>query len=306
MTPAQPRSAPFRAVLLAVPLILGVAATASAQQGVDRYEFLDMKRKVETALDELDRMRNAMAGGNIQQRFSAMEDELSRLIGEVERLEFALRQHEEAARKKIEDLEYRIIVLEGGDPSILFQNEEETPPPSTQSVPQIRPAPGGAAVQSRPLGAGETGDASGGAGTQPGGSQTLGVLNRPVAGSDTFQDGVAAMKAGRAEDARDTLEAFLSANPQSPVAGDAYFWLGEAYYSLGDFRQAARSYVDGAELHPGSPTAPRSLLKLGVTLSLLGQTDVACRTLRAVGERYPNAVDAVTEADTEARRAGCG
>ncbi len=295
----------IRALALAAILSIG-AAFAAAAQGVDRYEYLELKKKVEQALDEMERLRNAMAGGNIQQRFSSLEDELSRLIGEVERLEFSLRQHEEAARKKLEDLEYRIIVLEGGDPSTLFQSEEPPAPAprAPQSVPQIQPSPGGAAVQSRPLG--EGGAAAGG---QPGGSQTLGVLNRPVtgaAGAAGFEQGVAAMQAGRAEEARDLLESFLSANPDSPVAGDAYFWLGEAYYSLGDFRQAARRYVDGAELHPGSPTAPRSLLKLGVTLSILGQTDVACRTLRAVGERYPNSTDAVSAAETEARRAGCG
>lgn len=258
-----------------------IAAAGAAQaQGVDRFQFLQLKKQVEDMSTELNRMRNAISGGNLQQRFAALEDEISRLTGQIERLEFAVRKQEEDSKRRLDDLEYRIIELEGGDPSILFQQDE---PEQQGSVAPSQPQSQTANVQS---------------------GQTLGVLTSPISGQSDFDQGVAAAKAGDATTAQSLLQRFITANPGSPLIGDANFWLGESYYATGDFREAARRYVDVADLYPGAATAPQSLVKLGVTLSLLGQTDAACQTLAEVGARYPNA-QAAQDARDEARRAGC-
>lgn len=266
---------------LGLVLVLVLAAGAAGAQGVDRYEFLDMKKKVNQLTEEMERMRNALAGGNMQQRFAALEDEISRLTGQIERLEFAVRRHEEDSKRKLQDLEYRIIELEGGDPSILFQNEE--------------PQQNGALAPQQPV---QTA-------TAPTSGGTLGVLTTPISGQADFDAGVAAVKAGNAEEGKALLSRFISANPGSPLLGDANFWLGEGHYALGEFRDAARRYVDTADLYPGATTAPRSLFKLGKTLNLLGQADAACQSLREVGARYPNAANVIERAEAEARRAGC-
>ncbi|MEL7464277.1 MAG: tol-pal system protein YbgF, partial [Pseudomonadota bacterium] len=168
-----------------------------------------------------------------------------------------------------------------GDPSILFQEEE------SEQQGSLAPAPS----QTQPANVGS--------------GQTLGVLTTPISGQTDFDQGVAAAKAGDATTAQSLLQRFITANPGSPLIGDANFWLGESYYATGDFRQAARRYVDVADLYPGASTAPQSLMKLGVTLNLLGQADAACQALAEVGARYPNAA-AAQEARAEAQRAGCG
>lgn len=266
----------FRHFGLAIVLVFAAAGMGQAQ-GVDRYQFLQLKEQVENMTVEMDRMRNAVSGGNLQQRFVALEDEISRLTGQIERLEFAVRRQEEDSKRRLDDLEYRIIELEGGDPSILFQQDE--PEQQGEAAPAVRTA------------------------TAPSGG-TLGVLTTPISGQSDFDQGVAAAQSGDAVTAQSLLSRFISANPTSPLIGDAHFWLGEAYYATGDFREAARRYVDVADLYPGAQTAPRSLLKLGVTLNLLGQRDAACQTLREVSARYPNA-DVIGQAQTEARQAGC-
>ncbi|MEL7465107.1 MAG: hypothetical protein AAFN79_13635, partial [Pseudomonadota bacterium] len=91
-----------------------IAVSGAAQaQGVDRYQFLQLKDQVEQMSTELNRMRNAVSGGNLQQRFAALEDEISRLTGQIERLEFAVREQEAESKRRLDDLEYRIIELEG-------------------------------------------------------------------------------------------------------------------------------------------------------------------------------------------------
>ncbi len=264
------------APLLGLATALGLASGAAAQ--VDRYEFLQMKKQLEEMQAELGRLRGVIAAGG---GIAAVEDELKRLVGQVERLEFAQRQHEAATKQKMLDLEYRIIELEGGDPSILFQ-EETSPAPA----PAPAPAP-----------------------TQQGGG-VLGVLTSraTVSGAERadFDAALAAAQGGNSQTARAAFERFLTDHPGSALAPEAHYRLGEVHFVAGEYRAAAERFIDGAELNPAAPTAPESLLKLGITLGLLGNREVGCATLREVPSRYPQATDQIARAAREAGRAGCG
>ncbi len=275
------------------PIIGSVAALvflagAAAAQGVDYYEFRQLEKKLEKAQAELQRLSNAVSGGDFQQRLEQVNGEISRVTGELEQLEFRVRQHEQQSKQKLEDLEYRIIELEGGDPSILFQ--EDTPVQPQQQGSLTEPQPGGG---------------------------TLGVLTTNSAGQTVaaatsnaeqtaFDEGVLAAQAGRQSEAKSLLEGFVSRYPDSPLAGEAYHWLGESYLAGGDYQSAASRFLDAATLYPSNAKAPDSLVRLGMTLSLLGQNQVACSTLAEVRQRYPGAAGAVQQAALEARRAGCG
>ncbi len=268
--------------------LLFLAGAASAQ-GVDYYEFRQLEKKLEKAQVELQRLSNAVSGGDFQQRLEQVNGEISRVTGELEQLEFRVRQHEQQSKQKLEDLEYRIIELEGGDPSILFQEDAPTQPQQQGSLAEP---------------------------TQPSGG-TLGTLTTNAAGQTVaaqvasaeqaaFDEGVLAAQAGRQSEAKALLEGFVSRYPDSPLAGEAYHWLGESYLAGGDYQSAASRFLDAATLYPGNAKAPDSLVRLGMTLSLLGQNQVACSTLAEVRQRYPGAAGAVQQAALEAQRAGCG
>ncbi|QIE55301.1 tol-pal system protein YbgF [Pikeienuella piscinae] len=270
---------------LAGVLAAGAFGGVAAAQGVDRYEFQQVREQLQALEGDVSQLRGAIGGGAASSRLDAVEDEMKRIIGQVERLEHAQRQHEAAVKQKLTDLEYRIIELEGGDPSILFESQEQPAP-----VPQTQQQTGQAAPEPK--------------------GGTLGVItsSAPVAGDEraALEAGAEAARQHRTAEAKQLLEAFLTDYPGSPLTGDAHYWLGEAYYSDGAYQTAAQRYLDGATLNPGSPLAPESLLKLGVTLGLLGKTDVACSTLREVRGRYPQETEVAKRAADEARRIGCG
>ncbi len=98
---------------------------------------------------------------------------------------------------------------------------------------------------------------------------------------------------------------FLESYPDHSLAGSAQYWLGETYFSQGDFRTAAQNYLQGYQKYPKSRRAPDSLLKLGLALNKLGQKDQGCAALSNVGTEYPKAVEAKKRAQVEYRRAGC-
>lgn len=106
-------------------------------------------------------------------------------------------------------------------------------------------------------------------------------------------------------EAEQGFRSFLEKYPDHNLAGTAQYWLGETYFTQGDYRQAAQNYLAGYKTYPKSRRAADSLLKLGMSLNKLGQTEKACATLGAVGDQFPNAVDAKKRAQVEYKRAGC-
>ena len=67
------------------------------------------------------------------------------------------------------------------------------------------------------------------------------------------------------------------------------FWLGESHLQQGEYRDAANAFLAVYKTAPDSPKGPDALLKLGVSLSALGEKSAACATLAEVGRRYPQA-----------------
>jgi tol-pal system protein YbgF len=98
---------------------------------------------------------------------------------------------------------------------------------------------------------------------------------------------------------------FLETYPDHSLAGSAQFWLGETYYTQGDFRTAAQNYLSAYKNYPKSRRAPDSLLKLGLALNKLGQRDQGCAALANLPGEFPKAAEAKKRAQAEFRRAGC-
>jgi tol-pal system protein YbgF len=106
-------------------------------------------------------------------------------------------------------------------------------------------------------------------------------------------------------EAEQGFRGFLDKYPDHNLAGSAQYWLGETYFTQGDYRQAAQNFLAGYKDYPKSRRAPDSLLKLGMSLNKLGQTQQACASFGALGGQFPNAVDAKKRAQAESKRAGC-
>lgn len=99
--------------------------------------------------------------------------------------------------------------------------------------------------------------------------------------------------AGNYEMAQMGFHQFITDHPDSALIGNAHFWLGESYFARKMFREAANEFLDTYKTFPQSPKAPESLLKLGLSLSGLGEKDAACATYTEIGKKYPNASGAL-------------
>jgi tol-pal system protein YbgF len=95
------------------------------------------------------------------------------------------------------------------------------------------------------------------------------------------------LKASKYPDAIIAFKQFLQSYPQSSLADNAQYWLGESYYVTRDFQSAAAAFQTVLDRWPDSRKAPDALLKLGYTQAELQHTAQARATLAAVSTRFP-------------------
>jgi tol-pal system protein YbgF len=80
---------------------------------------------------------------------------------------------------------------------------------------------------------------------------------------------------------------FLRTYPQSTLAGNAQYWLGEAYSVTRDLDSAAASFQAVGDQYPKSAKVPDALLKLGLTQVEQRKLTDAHATLTQVVQKYP-------------------
>jgi len=95
------------------------------------------------------------------------------------------------------------------------------------------------------------------------------------------------LKANKYPEAITAFQQFLQSFPQSSLADNAQYWLGESYYVTRDFQSAAAAFQTVLDRWPDSRKAPDALLKLGYTQAELQHTAQARATLAAVSTRFP-------------------
>jgi tol-pal system protein YbgF len=97
-------------------------------------------------------------------------------------------------------------------------------------------------------------------------------------------------------DAEASFQRFLQAEPNSELATNAQYWIGECRYSRGDMRGALAAFRETVARYPQGNKTPDALLKAGMSLEALGDKEGARNTYQDVGRRFPGtAVAAVAE-----------
>jgi tol-pal system protein YbgF len=209
------------------------------------------------------------ASGDLSTRIDRLEAEIRLLTGKIEKMQFDQRKVAEDATRRFGDIEFRLTELEGGDTSALAPTQ---PLGGSEPAPQLAAAP--------QVSISERGD-----------------LDRAI------QD----VKQGRFDLGEDRLRGFLTDYSDSPLKGEALYWMGESQFVRGAYQNAARSFLDGYNTDKTGPAAAQNLYRLGTTLGRLGQNKAACLTLREVSNQFPNGpADILNAADAEASSLKCG
>ncbi len=231
----------------------------------------------------------------LNERVGNLAEAVRTLTGEVEELSYRTNQLSQRLERVMADFDYRLRALEG--------NTEPSPyGPMAGAAPSDGFAANAAPLarseidvgfQAVPQGASVMGSGMAGAGAP----RSLGAVSASrLSGSEEadFEIGMQLLRQGDFDGAQATFQDFVMGYPESNRLGEAHFWLGESLYVRGLYGDAATAYLTSARDHGDGEKAPDSLLKLGMSLAALGQSDQACGAFDQVTRSYPNASDRVT------------
>jgi tol-pal system protein YbgF len=244
----------------AVSLLAGCAVAPEEDPVMIRLNDLDQR------VQRIERVLTNQSLLDLAKRIDAVQGDLRTMRGEVELLQNQSEGGKTQSRNLYGDLEKRLAALEtlGG------------------VSPNGAPTPGGGAgaLPPPPL-AGSTGSSA----VAGGGEQAA------------YDAAFSALKASDYPKAIAGFRNFVSTYPSSPLASNAQYWLGEAYYVNREYPNAITAFQKVTTDWPDSRKAPDALVKIGFTQSALGRNGDAKVTLEDVVRRYPGTEAATLASD---------
>ena len=198
-----------------------------------------------------------------------LQQQVQQLQGQIEELQHQVQEAQDKDKAQYIDLDSRIGRIEkSGGPAAA-----NNPPPVADTPP---------ADNGRP----QQGKAQANA-SQPATATSNGGNANPAGAQAAYDAAFGAIRGGDYVKASRGFRDFLQQYPDSNLAPNAYYWLGESYYATSNYPVALEAFQRLVANYPQSEKAPDALLKLGYTQLELKQNDAGKNTLKSVATKYP-------------------
>lgn len=90
---------------------------------------------------------------------------------------------------------------------------------------------------------------------------------------------------------------YLRRYPHTSLSDNAAFWIGESYFSMKQYGQAAIAFDKTARIYPASVKAPIALLRAADSFIVRNEKQAAIVRLKQIIEQYPTSNEALTASD---------
>lgn len=281
--------------------LLAVAPPAAAQ--IDSREAIALQNQILQLRNEVEQLRRGgvsaapssgggRGGGEVSgallERVGRLEEEVRRMRGRLDELDFANRQMAQALEKLQGDMDFRLQQLEGtgggarpAAPRPVSPPPMGAPPIAAPSAP-LPPIAGPAPVPAAP------------------------PSSAPRPPERAIADGQAALARGDFASAEAAAREALRNRGIGPRATDAQMLLADSLSGKRDFAGAALAFNEAYSRNRSGPRAPEALLGLAGSFNALGNRREACETLGDLRSSFPNLRGPVADrAQALRQRAGC-
>ncbi len=248
--------------IAATALVAADASAQSRQSLADRVAALEARtqqNQTEQSVEQLNRI-------------AQLESDVKALRALVEQLQNENEQGMERSKAQYIDLDSRLGRLENASAA-----PASAPKPLAAPHAPTHPA----ALPPKPAAASST--------TPP---TTAAAPANPTNEQAAYAAALAAVRADQYADSAQRFNAFVQQYPDSPLAANAYYWMGESYYVTQNYQLALDAFKTVVTRYPDASKSPGALLKLGYSQDGLKQRDAAQATLHDVIQKYPNSDEA--------------
>jgi tol-pal system protein YbgF len=246
----------------------------------------DTRLSLADRVARLEQQSQAQAGTTtLVNQVNDLQQQVSQLQGQIEELQHQNQQLQDSQKAQYADVDSRLGRIEkGGAPGQPAAAAQGAPaaaqPPAAASQGNAGSA-GNAAVASNAAGAGAV--AAGAAAASSGAPSQPANADQQAAYDAAFKS----LRAGDYVTASRGFRDFLVKYPDSPLAPNAYYWLGESYYVTMNYPVAIEAFQRLVKQYPQSDKVSDGLLKVGYCQIELKQQDAAIATLKQVSAKYP-------------------
>lgn len=264
----------FRDALATAATLAAVAIFAAPLQAQDRLSLADRVARLEQ------QQANPQDGAvGMVNRVQELQTQVQILQGQVEELQHALDEARQRNKEQYVDLDSRLGRLEGrAAPAAAATTSGTQPQPPDVNLGGSATTPAApAAGNGKPTAADRAAD----------GAPATAAAD-PAAESAGYNEAFSALKDGRYAESARRFQGFIDQYPNSELAANAWYWLGESYYATQNYPIALESFQTLLTRFPRSQKAPDALLKVGYSQYELKQFDAARGTLDEVVRRYPD------------------
>lgn len=248
---------------------LGVAgAIASATLFGLPASAQDTRLSLADRVARLEQQSQAQAGTTtLVNQVNDLQQQVSQLQGQIEELQHQNQQLQDSQKAQYADVDSRLGRLEKGGAAPQGQPAANAAPPAPSAAPAAAQA---AAPASAP-------------------PPTSSAPSQPASGDQqaAYDTAFKSLRAGDYVTASRGFRDFLIKYPDSPLAPNAYYWLGESYYVTMNYPVAIEAFQRLVKQFPQSDKVSDGLLKVGYCQIELKQQDAAIATLKQVTTKYP-------------------
>ena len=244
---------------------------------------------------------------DLEAQIFAMQEQIRQLKGQAEDAAYQARQANQRVEQLLSDVDARFQALEPNSAGAAATS----PSADDGSRAAVSPPAGSVAPPASSGAGGSLGTLS---------NDTLLSLPEPPpeppapdatadtgSSRDRFDAGMAQVKAGDWAGAEAAFASVVARGPDDPIAPNAAYWQGETYYARKEWAQAAATFARNIRTYGADAVrSSDNVLKLGMSLSRLGDTQKACAAFGEFDRRYANAPAALKQmAGREKANASC-
>lgn len=264
-------------------------------------------------------------------RITDLEEQLSRLTGRIEQMEFRLAERENAyedaleanqdLREQMADINGRLRALETRPTPSASRNsgpttQRDTPfgsvvsssrTTTSSSEPEQRPR----VISRYPAETSNTGGpralTPGAAASQTPSTQSGLAMRLPGDANELFEHGKTRLLMSDHAGAEIAFETFLEQFPEDNRQGEAHYWIGEALYLQGNYDGSAQYLKTFVHDFSSDPRRADGVVKLARALTEIGEEGQACQYLDRIPDLPAASVTDRTRdaAAVQRRNAGC-